>query len=83
MIIKELRGKFIKHWGYDEVGEYHYRIVTPRNTPVSTIYEYLRSRYSSWCTHSYDCCGCQTYSYSVTKAGNREWKISVFIGRNF
>jgi hypothetical protein len=82
-LIKELNGKFEKHYGYDEVGKYYYRLVTPRNTDISSVYEHLRSRWYSHCSHNHDCCGCRTYSYSLTKASAREWKVRVTIGRNY
>jgi hypothetical protein len=82
-MIKELRGRFTKIYGFEYIGIYDYHAVTPRNTPISTVYEYLRNRYSSHCSHGYDCCGCPVYSYQVTKISRRNWRIKVNIGRNY
>jgi len=79
--MKPLKGKFRPSYAFDEVGIYSFRLITRR--PLGQVYDYLRSRFNSYCSHSYDCCGCRTYSYSVIKCSSREYFVRVSIGRNY
>ena len=78
--MKWLKPKVTPLYGYDEVCKMTFKVVAAN---IQEVYDECRRRFSSYCTHSYDCCGCRTYSYSVTPYNRREFKVRLTVGRNY
>jgi hypothetical protein len=82
-MLKFLNPKVTTLYGFDEVCKMTFKVSTPRNTPISAVYDALREKFSSHCTHDHDCCGCRVYSYSVSKVDPRGFRVRLNVGRNY
>ena len=70
--------------GYDDGGQYHFRVVAPTELKSINLSQSIRSTLSnSECTHEYDCCGCVRTSARVRRLTPREYSIKVSVSYNY
>ena len=70
--------------GYDDGGEYLFRVVAPSTLKSKDLSHALRSTLShNGCAHEYDCCGCASARASVKRLTKREYSVWISISYNF
>jgi hypothetical protein len=84
-VVKELGiTRSVAPTGYDDGGEYHFRVVAPTHLKGQDLTRAIGSTLShSDCDHEYDCCGCARQYASVKRVSKREYCVKVRTSYNY
>ena len=70
--------------GYDDGGEYHFRVIAPSALKGRDLSRPISQTLSgSSCTHEYDCCGCASTRASVRRIDRRTYSVKLAVSFNY
>jgi hypothetical protein len=84
-VVKQLNPtRSVAPTGYDDGGEWYFRVVAPTHLKHLDLTRPIRSSLSHYgCHHEYDCCGCASYHASVKRVSKREYCVRVHVSYNY